>query len=92
MNVPGVLPRAAGAAAPGEDEAAAAMLAALDPFPDMTEAEVLALLDAYEKKGMPMGPIPEDIQVRRLPATRAAAAGAHVHMQAPHAAASPRAA
>ena len=46
-----------------DDAAAAAAMAAMDPFPDMSEAEVEELLAAYEKSGMGLGPIPEDLQV-----------------------------
>jgi hypothetical protein len=44
------------------EEAAAAALAAMDPFPDMSEEEVAALLEAYEKSGAALGPVPEDLK------------------------------
>jgi hypothetical protein len=51
-------------AAAAEGDAAAARLAAMDPFPDLSEDEIVRLLEAYEKGGMGLGPVPEDLRVR----------------------------
>ncbi|GBF88596.1 pre-RNA processing protein [Raphidocelis subcapitata] len=45
----------------GRDEAAA-RLAALDPFPDASEEELLAMLEACERSGALQGPVTEDLQ------------------------------
>lgn len=52
----------AGAGAGDSAEDAAARMAALDPFPDCTEEEIVAMLDAYERSGSAaLGPVPEDL-------------------------------
>lgn len=54
------------AAAAGVDPDAddgAARLAALDPFPDVSEEELVAMLEAYERSAMSLGPVPEDLAV-----------------------------
>jgi hypothetical protein len=43
----------------------------MDPFPDMSEEEVVALLQSYEKSGMALGPVPEDLRVGSVPARHA---------------------
>lgn len=58
-------------AAPAADMDAAAAIAAMDPFPDMSEEEVVALLQSYEKSGMALGPVPEDLRVGSVPARHA---------------------
>lgn len=56
-------------------DAAAEQLAAMDPFPDMSEEEILALLQRYESSGMGLGPVPENLEVRACaPRARAAPA------------------
>jgi len=48
---------------PAASDGAAARLAAMDPFPDLSEDEIVQLLEAYEKSGMGLGPVPEDLAV-----------------------------
>ena len=50
---------------PTEEELAAAA-AMLDPFPDLSEEEVMQLLERYEKSGASLGPVPDDLPVSNV--------------------------
>ena len=46
----------------GDMDATAARVAAMDPFPDLSEEEIISMLEAYEKSGMGLGPVPENLE------------------------------